>query len=78
MPVCSGDVQGKRDILKLLQGAHNCRLRYQKAPMCLQIAAQSSDEEEMYAPVGGTGDGQNTAGTGAESDALDAQVTLLS
>ena len=40
---------------------------------CLQIAAQSSDEEELYASLG-TREGQNFDNTGAETVGVEAQV----
>lgn len=43
----------------------------------MQIAAQSSDEEEHYVPTGATGDVQSGANTGAHADAVEAQVGLL-
>ena len=43
----------------------------------MQIAAQSSDEEEHYAPTGVTGDVQSGADTGGDADAMEVQVSLL-
>ena len=42
----------------------------------MQIAAQSSDEEELYASLG-TREGHNNAGTEAEAIGMEAQVSLL-
>lgn len=45
---------------------------------CMQIAAQSSDEDELYASPGpGAREGQNGADAGPEADAVEAQVSLL-
>lgn len=44
---------------------------------CMQIATQSSDEEELYAALGpGAREGQNGADA-PEADAVEAQVSLL-
>ena len=45
--------------------------------MCMQVAAQTSDEEELYAPLGGAREGQHGADVGAEAEAAEAQVKLL-
>lgn len=41
----------------------------------MQIAAQSSDEEELYAPMSAAPGGQDSARGAAGADATDAQVT---
>lgn len=40
----------------------------------LQIAAQSSDEEEVYAPLGTSSGGPETAYGAAEGESAEAQV----
>lgn len=44
---------------------------------CMQIATQSSDEEELYAALGPGREGQNGADARLEADAVEAQVSLL-
>ena len=41
----------------------------------MQIAAQSSDEEELYAPMSAAPGGQDSSRGAAGADATDAQVT---
>ena len=44
----------------------------------MQIAAQSSDEDELYAPMSAATGDQDAAHRAVEADATDAQVTSYS